>query len=44
MLGDRLTAGNFTFLVVPNAGHLVPTDKPKVARAMIENFVDGGAW
>ena len=31
----------FGFLVVPNAGHLVPTDQPALAAAMIEGFVAG---
>jgi len=34
-------AANFGFMVVPNAGHLVPADQPALAFAMIEAFVSG---
>jgi carboxypeptidase C (cathepsin A) len=38
----RAAAGaSFGFMVVPNAGHLVPTDQPALASAMIEAFVGG---
>ena len=39
-----LPPGNFTYLVVPNAGHLVPSDQPWVAQALIRTFVEGGGW
>ena len=32
-------SGAFSFIVVPNAGHLVPHDQPALALALIEEFV-----
>lgn len=37
--GYSKTAGNFTELLVRNAGHLVPTDQPKWALDMFNRFI-----
>eukprot|EP00941_MAST-03F_sp_MAST-3F-sp1_P006253 g6253.t1 len=38
--GFTRNAGNFTFMVITNAGHLVPMSQPQVAQKMIELFVN----
>ena len=38
------SSGGLTFLQVYDAGHMVPTDQPAVALAMIQNFINGGAF
>jgi cathepsin A (carboxypeptidase C) len=38
------TAKGFTFMQVYDAGHMVPTDQPSVALAMIKNFIEGGTF
>jgi cathepsin A (carboxypeptidase C) len=40
-VGLARTAKNFTFLQVFDAGHMVPSDQPKVALDMITDFVNG---
>lgn len=42
----RTTSSNglFTFLQVHDAGHMVPSDQPKVALEMITNFINGGKF
>eukprot|EP00541_Cyclophora_tenuis_P000507 CAMPEP_0116568926 /NCGR_PEP_ID=MMETSP0397-20121206/15973_1 /TAXON_ID=216820 /ORGANISM="Cyclophora tenuis, Strain ECT3854" /LENGTH=532 /DNA_ID=CAMNT_0004096361 /DNA_START=33 /DNA_END=1631 /DNA_ORIENTATION=- len=42
--GSATTTGIFTFLQVYDAGHMVPTDQPKVALDMLETFVSGGSF
>ena len=39
--GLARTAKNFTFLQVYDAGHMVPSDQPKIALDMISDFVNG---
>ncbi|KAK3275206.1 hypothetical protein CYMTET_16649 [Cymbomonas tetramitiformis] len=39
--GYSRSSGNFTYLTLLKAGHLVPMDQPRVALAMIEFFVQG---
>jgi len=38
------TSNGFTFMQVYDAGHMVPTDQPKVALDMISNFISGGEF
>lgn len=38
------TSNGFTFMQVYNAGHMVPSDQPKVALDMIKTFVEGGSF
>jgi cathepsin A (carboxypeptidase C) len=35
---------NFAFLRVFNAGHMVPSDQPAAALAMVKNFLANGNW
>lgn len=42
--GLSRTSNGLTFLQVYDAGHMVPSDQPEVALAMIQNFVEGGAF
>lgn len=42
--GLARTANGFTFMQVYDAGHMVPSDQPKVALDMIQNFVLGGEF
>jgi len=42
--GLARTAGGFTFLQVYEAGHMVPSDQPKVALDMIASFVNGDSF
>lgn len=42
--GLAKTSGGFTFMQVYDAGHMVPTDQPKVALEMITNFISGGEF
>jgi cathepsin A (carboxypeptidase C) len=42
--GLAKSANGFTFLQVYDAGHMVPTDQPKVALDMITNFISGGEF
>mmetsp|Transcript_11055 Transcript_11055/g.20658 ORF Transcript_11055/g.20658 Transcript_11055/m.20658 type:complete len:614 (+) Transcript_11055:193-2034(+) len=42
--GLAKTSNNFTFLQIYDAGHMVPTDQPKVALDMIRTFVSGGEF
>jgi len=37
-------AGTFSYVVVRNAGHLLPQDQPAPAFDMITRFVDGKPW
>jgi len=41
VLGYAKAAGNFTFVIVRNAGHHVPKDQSRWSRDMIERFVKG---
>ena len=36
------SAGGLTFMIVSDAGHMVPYDKPKEALAMVNQFLGGG--
>lgn len=38
------SANGFTFMQVYDAGHMVPSDQPKVALSMIKTFVEGGSF
>ena len=38
------SSGNFTFLQVHAAGHMVPLDQPQVAQEMVNNFLTNGKW
>jgi cathepsin A (carboxypeptidase C) len=38
------TAGGLTFLQVYDAGHMVPSDQPEHALAMITQFLNGGQF
>lgn len=40
-VGEFKKADNFTFLVVNNAGHMVPMDQKEAALHMLKTFVDG---
>ena len=40
-VGFSRSGGNLTFLVVQDAGHLLPTDQPTTALEMIMAFVEG---
>ena len=42
--GLARSADNLTFLQVYDAGHMVPSDQPKVALEMISLFTQGGAF
>lgn len=42
--GLAKTSNGFTFMQVYDAGHMVPTDQPKVALDMIDNFISGGEF
>lgn len=42
--GLAKTSNGFTFMQVYDAGHMVPTDQPKVALDMIANFINGGEF
>lgn len=39
LAGYSKTVGNFTEVLVRNAGHLVPTDQPKVAFDLFNRFI-----
>jgi carboxypeptidase C (cathepsin A) len=39
--GLAKSAGNMSYVVVTNAGHLVPTDQPEAALDMMRRFVTG---
>ena len=43
-LGLARTSNGLTFLQVYDAGHMVPTDQPKVALEMITRFISGGIF
>ena len=43
-VGLARTAGDFTFLQVYDAGHMVPSDQPQVALDMIRTFVAGDGF
>lgn len=32
--------GQFTVVLVNNAGHMVPTDQPAVSTLMVQNFIN----
>jgi cathepsin A (carboxypeptidase C) len=36
------TGGDFNFLQMHNAGHMVPMDQPENALAMVQDFLNGG--
>jgi len=38
------SSNGFTFMQVYDAGHMVPSDKPKTALTMIKTFVEGGCF
>jgi vitellogenic carboxypeptidase-like protein len=40
MAGYSQSVGNLTFVIVHGAGHFVPTDRPRAALAMLENFIN----
>jgi carboxypeptidase C (cathepsin A) len=42
--GEVRNYGNFTFLRVFNAGHMVPADPPAAALAMLDTMIHGGGW
>jgi len=42
--GDKKCSGNFAFVKVPNAGHMVPLDQPELAFSMITDFEDGAMF
>lgn len=42
--GLARTANGFTFLQVYDAGHMVPTDQPKVSLDMLKVFLSGGEF
>jgi len=39
--GYAQQAGNFTYVIVRNAGHIAPYDRPEACRDMIQRFVHG---
>ena len=43
-VGLAKTSHGFTFLQVYDAGHMVPSDQPKVALDMITHFINGGEF
>eukprot|EP01090_Pellita_catalonica_P023366 TRINITY_DN9582_c0_g1_i1.p2 TRINITY_DN9582_c0_g1~~TRINITY_DN9582_c0_g1_i1.p2 ORF type:complete len:419 (-),score=66.22 TRINITY_DN9582_c0_g1_i1:61-1317(-) len=42
--GSARTYGNLSYLVVNNAGHMVPHDQPKNALDMLTRFIKNEAW
>lgn len=42
--GLAKSSNGFTFIQIYDAGHMVPTDQPKVALDMIRTFVSGGEF
>mmetsp|Transcript_6291 Transcript_6291/g.26414 ORF Transcript_6291/g.26414 Transcript_6291/m.26414 type:complete len:142 (+) Transcript_6291:1119-1544(+) len=41
VVGTYVSAGNFTFLKVKDAGHLAPHDQPETTLAMVRRFLFG---
>jgi cathepsin A (carboxypeptidase C) len=42
--GQVRNYGALSFLRVFNAGHMVPSDQPAAALAMVKNFLSNGNW
>ncbi|KAG6450424.1 venom serine carboxypeptidase [Manduca sexta] len=40
IVGYKKSGGNFTEVLVRNAGHMVPVDQPEVAKFIIDRFID----
>lgn len=43
-VGKVKSSGNFTFMVINQAGHMVPFDQPEASLSMINKWIGGESW